>query len=29
MDYMIVNPSKSVYIRLDNGRPVTCGKNEL
>lgn len=29
MDYMIVNPSKSVYIRLDNGRPVTCGKSEL
>lgn len=30
MDYLIANPSKTVFIRLDdNGRPVTCSKNDL
>ena len=29
MDYMIVNPRRSLYVRLDNGRPVTCSKNDL
>lgn len=30
MDYLIANPSKTVFIRLDdNGRPVTCTKNDL
>lgn len=26
MDYMIVNPSKSLYVRLVDGRPTTCTK---
>lgn len=29
MDYMIVSPNKSLYIRLINGRPVTCSKPYL
>lgn len=26
MDYMIVNPGKSLYVRLVDGRPTTCTK---
>ena len=26
MDYMIVNPQKTLYIRTENGRPLTCSK---
>ena len=26
MDYMIVNPQKTLYIRTDGGQPVTCSK---
>lgn len=26
MDYMITNPSKSLYVRLVGGRPTTCTK---
>ena len=26
MDYMIVNPQKTLYIRTENGSPVTCTK---
>ena len=29
MDYMIVNLRRSLYIKLDNGRPVTCSKNDM
>ena len=26
VDYMIVNPQKTLYIRTDGGQPVTCSK---
>ena len=26
MDYVIVNPQKTLYIRTDGGQPVTCSK---
>ena len=26
VDYMIVNPQKTLYIRTENGQPVTCSK---
>lgn len=26
MDYMIVNPQKTLYIRTEGGQPVTCSK---
>lgn len=29
MDYAIVNPNKKVYIRLEDGKPITCSKSDL
>ena len=29
MDYVIVNPQKNIYIRTENGVPITCSKQRM